>query len=320
MTEQWTRRKFCLALGALGAGASLGARASGKGTVPFKLGVITDEISQDLDEALEFIASYSLSYCELRTVGGKNIMSMSQPELEHAKQIIDKHHFQVSDIASPLYKWDLPGIPALPTQERGLFKAQLTEQDAEDALNKSFQIARLFGTDKVRIFSYWRVEDPTKAYPYVVKRLKKAVALAEQNKITLLLENEPSCNVGKGEELGRMLREIDSPWLRGNWDPANSVDLHEVPYPDGYNRVRGLFPHMHLKDLVPDKTGWTRYVPIGRGVVDFHGQFQALIKDGYHGTMSVETHYRRPDGNKKEATRECLDGLMKIFENLEARS
>jgi sugar phosphate isomerase/epimerase len=304
-------------MGALGAGATLGGVAQGDKPLPFKLGVITDEISQELDQALEFIASYSLSYCELRSIGGKNIMSMSQPELERAKQIIDKRHFRVSAIGSPIYKWDLPEMPALPTRERDTFKAQFTEQDAEEVLKKSFQVARLFGTEKVRIFSYWRVADPDKAYPHVVKRLRKAAELAEQNKSILVLENEPSCNVATGKELGRMLRDINSPWLRGNWDPANSVDMYEVPYPDGYNLVRGLFRHMHIKDLVRDpQTGKTHYVPVGKGVVDFPGQFRALIKDGYDGTMSLETHYRRPDGNRLESTRECLEGLLKILERI----
>jgi sugar phosphate isomerase/epimerase len=55
---------------------------------------------------------------------------------------------------------------------------------------------------------------------------------------------------------------------------------------------------------------------VGGGVVDFHGQFQALVKDGYDGTMSLETHYRRPDGNKVESTRESLEGLLKILRSL----
>jgi sugar phosphate isomerase/epimerase len=55
---------------------------------------------------------------------------------------------------------------------------------------------------------------------------------------------------------------------------------------------------------------------VGKGVVDFTGQFRALIKDGYQGTMSLEKHYRRPDGNRMESTRECLDGLLKILESV----
>jgi sugar phosphate isomerase/epimerase len=304
-------------MGALGGGGLIGPAVRGDATLPFKLGVITDEISQDLDQALEFMGSYSLSYCELRSIGGKNIMSMSQSELERAKQIIDKHHFRVSDIASPIYKWNLPEMPALPSEKRDTFNAQFTEQDAEDALNKSFQMARFLGTEKVRIFSYWRVEDPDKAYPHIVERLKKAAALAEQIKILLVLENEPSCNVATGKELGRMLRDINSPWLRGNWDPGNSVVLNEVPYPDGYDHVRGLFRHMHIKDVARDpKTGKTHWMPVGSGMVDFLGQFQALIKDGYDGTMSLETHYRRPDGNRVESTRESLEGLLKVLTSI----
>jgi len=314
MTGQWTRRKFCWAMGALGAGVALGAAAPENEPIPFKLGIINDEISPDLEEALDFIASYSLSYVELRTIGGKNIMSLSQSEIESAKKVIDKHHFHVSDIASPIYKWNLPEMPAVSSEKHDAYNAHFTEQDAEDLLKKSFEMARFLGTEKVRIFSYWRVEDPDKAYPFVLERLKKAAALAEQNKILLVLENEPSCNVGTGKELGRMLRDINSPWLRGNWDPGNAVELNEVPYPDGYNHVRGLFSHMHIKDAAHDpKTGRTHWRPVGGGVVDFHGQFQALIKDGYHDTMSLETHYRRPDGNKVESTRESLEGLLKVI-------
>jgi len=306
-----------LALGALGAGGLIVPAVRGNETLPFKLGVITDEISQDLDQALEFMARYSLSYCELRTIGGKNIMSMSQPELERAKQIIDKRQFHVSDIPSPIYKWNLPEMPARPSEKRDTFNAQFTEEDAEDVLKKSFEIARLFGTEKVRIFSYWRVQDPDQAYPHIVRRLKKAAALAEEHKILLVLENEPSCNVATGKELGRMLRDLNSPWLRGNWDPGNAVELNEVPYPDGYNHVRGLFRHMHIKDAARDpKTGRTHWMPVGSGIVDFHGQFQALIKDGYDGTMSLETHYRRPDGNRLESTRESLEGLLKVLKSI----
>lgn len=313
MRNHWTRREFCQALGALGAGAALG-RASDVETPSFKLGIITDEISDNLDEALEFIAGYSLSYCELRTIGGKNIMSMSQPELEAAKRVVDKHHFHVSDIASPIYKWNLPEMPAQASEKRDTFNAAFVEQDAEDLLNKSFAIARLFGTGKVRIFSYWRVQNPEQAFPHVVNRLKKAAALAEQNKIMLVLENEPSCNVATGKELGGMLRSINSPWLLGNWDPGNAVVLNEVPYPDGYNYVRGLFRHVHVKDAARDpQTGKSRWLPVGKGVVDWQGQIRAFLKDGYHGTMSLETHYRRPDGNKKESTRESLQGLLTVL-------
>lgn len=282
--------------------------------MPFSLGIITDEISQDLNQALGFIVSNSLSFCELREIEGKNIMGLSPAELDHANKAIHKFHMQVSDIASPIFKWDLPEIPPQASSQRDTLRADFAEKDAEDLLKKSFQIARLFGAGKVRIFSYWRVEEPGKAYPHIVRRLKRAAALAEQNRILLVLENEFTCNVGTGKELGQMLRDVDSPWLRGNWDPSNAVVLNETPYPDGYTYVRGVFQHVHVKDVTRDpQTGKIAWMPVGKGVVDWRGQFRALLNDGYRGTISLETHYRRPDGNRLESTRESLLGLLKCL-------
>jgi sugar phosphate isomerase/epimerase len=111
-----------------------------------------------------------------------------------------------------------------------------------------------------------------------------------------------------------VLKDINSPHLRGNWDPGNAVMLGEVPYPDGYRDVKGLFAHMHIKDAKKNpQTGKIEWAPVGGGVIDWKGQLEAVRKDGYDGTMSLETHYRRPDGNKVESTRESLTGLLKII-------
>jgi len=282
--------------------------------LPFKLGIITDEISEDLGQALDFITGFSLGYCELREAWNKNLMNLSRQDLERAKQLIAKHHLRVSDLGSPVFKYNLPEMPARPAEKRDTFLANFADQDTEELLRRSFELARFFGTTKVRIFSYWRVEAPEKAYPLVRERLAKAAAEAEKNKIVLALENEHECNIGTGAELGRVLRDVNSPSLRGNWDPANAVMLGEVPYPDGYQHLRGLFPHMHVKDVKKDpQTGKLTWAPVGGGFIDWEGQFKALLEDHYEGTMSLETHYRRADGNALESTRESLQGLLKIL-------
>ena len=320
MAAQWTRRKFCLTLGALRSGARLGRAEPGKDSLPFKLGVITDEISEDLGQALDFITGYALAYCELREIWDRNIVNLSPAELERAKNLIERHHLKVAEIASPIFKYHLPGMPSPRPNWSDTFRAaDLTDKDTENLLQRVFKLAPFFGTSKVRIFSYWRVEEPEKAYPYVRERLAKAAALAAQNNITLLLENEHDCNVGTGKELGQLLREINLPNLRGMWDPCNAARLGEVPYPDGYRQVRGLFQHIHIKDVKKDPaTGEFQYVPVGEGMIDFRGQFVALREDGYDGTMSLETAYLRPDGNKMESTRECLQGLLRVLKSVNA--
>jgi L-ribulose-5-phosphate 3-epimerase len=283
-------------------------------TTAFKLGIITDELTGKLEEALPFLTSYHLQWCELRELWGKNIMNLPQEELDRAKKLIADSALHVSDIASPIFKWNLPQMPAKSGEKRDTFAASFVEADADRLLEQSFRLARFFGTRQVRIFSYWRVAAPEKAYPLVRDRLAQAAQLAAKNDIVLVLENEHTCNVGTGRELGHLLKDINSPALRGNWDPGNAVMLDEVPYPHGYESVKGWFSHMHLKDVRNNAaTGKKEWAPIGGGIIDWKGQIGALRKDRYDGTMSLETHYLRADRNKIESTRESLDGLLKIL-------
>ena len=274
------------------------------------LGIITDELSQNLDEALAFISSYKLQWCELREVWGQNVIGLAQAGLDRAKHLLVQHNIRVSSVASPIFKWNLPSMPAKDGLGRD-FATAYTENDAERLLERAFDIANFFGTHHVRIFSYWRVAAPEKAFSLVRDRLSEAAELAGKNGITLLLENEHACNIGTGAELGCLLREVNSPSLRGIWDPGNSFALGETPYPDGYEHVKGLFPHMHIKDA--RRNGEFQWVPVGSGSIDYRGQFEALRWEDYDGTISLETHYRRPDGNKIESTRESLEGLLDVM-------
>jgi L-ribulose-5-phosphate 3-epimerase len=312
METKLTRRTFLgAALLACPSVAYLKAAAA-SGAMGWKLGIITDEISENFEQALDFISHYSLGYCELRDIWKQNIMNMPQAQLDRAKGLLEKHQLKVTDIGSPIFKYNLPEMPAF-KGERDTFRARFTDRDTHRLLLKSFRLAKFFGTRKVRIFSYWRLPDPQKAYPYVRKRLAKAAKLAADHDILLVLENEPSCNVGTGKELGQILRDINSPHLRGNWDAANAAMLHEVPYPDGYRHVRGLFAHMHIKDVQKTKNGKLGWAPVGGGFVDWKGQFEALRRDHYEGDMALETHWRDPDGSRVDSTRVSLMGLFKVI-------
>jgi hypothetical protein len=80
--------------------------------IPFKLGIITDEISDDLEKALDFISGSSLHWCELRDLWHKNIMNLAQADLDRARALTEEHQLHVSDIGSPIFKYNLPEMPA----------------------------------------------------------------------------------------------------------------------------------------------------------------------------------------------------------------
>src|ERR1039457_1901325 len=79
---------------------------------PFKVAVISDEISPDFDHACSVIANdFGLQFVELRALWGKNILKLDDADITKAIAILDKYKLRVTDIASPLFKTDWPGAP-----------------------------------------------------------------------------------------------------------------------------------------------------------------------------------------------------------------
>src|SRR5215471_20322649 len=81
-------------------------------TSPFRVAVITDEISQDFDHAC-YVATkeFGMQWVELRELWSKNILNLTSSEVAQVQAILKKYELRVTDIASPLFKVDWPGAP-----------------------------------------------------------------------------------------------------------------------------------------------------------------------------------------------------------------
>jgi len=220
---------------------------------------------------------------------------------------------KVSVVDSPYFKTLLPGTKSkFDSGKSDSLQSDYSQQ--ESILQSAIARAKDFGTEKVRIFSFLRADDPDRVFDRVAKELENTAAIAEREGIRLVLENEFSCNVATGAESAAMLQVVKSPALGLNWDPGNAYDAGETPFPNGYELLdKSRIWHMHLKDCVPGKKGDVEWAPIGGGKIDFVGQFRALIRDGYTGTLSLETHYLNAAKNKEASSRESMEGLLKVI-------
>jgi len=52
---------------------------------------------------------------------------------------------------------------------------------------------------------------------------------------------------------------------------------------------------------------------MGRGVIDWAGQFRALKNDGYHFAVSLETHWRGA-GSAEASTRQSWAGMKEALQ------
>jgi sugar phosphate isomerase/epimerase len=140
-------------------------------------------------------------------------------------------------------------------------------------------------------------------------KLRDAAAEAGKHGITLVLENEPSCNTATGAEAAKVLAAVQSSSLMLNWDPANAASAGEKPYPDGYALLpKKRIGHCHCKDAVKTADGSYDWAAVGRGIIDWVGQFKALKNDGYRFAVSLETHWQGA-GTPEASTRQSWAGM-----------
>ena len=78
----------------------------------FKLGVITDEISQDFELALDLLVEWGVPFAEIRGLWDKNVSVLTTEEIDRAKSALDSRGLKVCGVASPFYKCELTGAAA----------------------------------------------------------------------------------------------------------------------------------------------------------------------------------------------------------------
>jgi len=306
------RREFISSGAALGMMSALPAGTAEVNR--FELGIITDEVSQDFEHALLWAKGFGLRWVELRFLWNKYVIDLPADDVKRAKDLLAQHELKVSVVDSPYFKTLLPGTQSkFDTGKSDPLQSDFGAQ--KGILEKALQRAKDFGTDKVRIFAFLRVDQPMSVFDRVAKELEGTAAIAQREGMRLLLENEFSCNVATGAESAAMLNLVKSPSLGLNWDPGNAYTAGETPFPNGYEPLgKKRIWHMHLKDAATNpKGGEAIWEPIGGGKIDYVGQFRALIQDGYQGTMSLETHYLNAAKNKEASSRESMEGLLKVI-------
>ena len=274
--------------------------------VKIPIAAITDEFSPDLSVAIPLMKEIGMTAAELRVVNGQNIMDLSRDELERAKDALDAAGLPVVSIASPLLKCVLWNGPELDSRfQHDVFASRHAFEDQPRLTEHAVRIAHFFKAPIVRVFSYWRTVKPELCRDAIAKALNELAVLGAKENVTIGLENEHACNISTGADTSQILSLIDHPNLKIVWDPANALVAGEDPFPAGYSALPpGRIAHVHAKDchMHGETPVWG---PLGTRRVRWKDQIAALLKDGYRGYISLETHWPGPAGNKLEASRIC---------------
>ena len=282
-----------------------------------RLSVITDEISQNLGHALDVMAEYGCKDAELRNIYDKYIVDADEEMLARAEAEIKRTGMKVCCIDTPFFKCDLDaaGENTAAGATHGAETRNLDDQMM--LLQRAIDLCKRFDTPYIRIFSFWKRGQLT---PDIEDRIADALVqpaeVAARAGVVLLLENEHACYLGTGKETARVIEKVGSPALKMVWDPGNAFMAGEQPFPSGWEAAKAHVDHIHIKDARVTDEGKLEWTVVGKGEIDYVGHFRALKEAGYTGVLALETHYKGPNGDKEEASRDCLAGMKRLVESL----
>jgi sugar phosphate isomerase/epimerase len=266
-----------------------------------RLAIVSDEISKDFRKAVEYGLEWGITDYEIRSLTTGRVPYVANDEINLVKEVVKEHDLNISAI-SP-----------------GLFKIALNEEDQlklqiEENIYESFRLADRLGTRNVIIFGFRRYDrEPPSNYIQIVHILTRMASLADKYGFQLLLENEPGFWADSGVNTSKILDDIDSKSLQANWDPANAAAAGEIPYPYGYLAIRKHIRSIHVKDFRRNINNDYEYVVVGDGVVDWQGQFRAIMYGVHIDYITIETHCRPLINNSHRNIVKIID-LLEDYE------
>ncbi len=239
--------------------------------------IFADEVSKDFEEAVRLSHEAGADYVEVRGgIWGKDVTTANDDDIARMKDVLAKYNVKIGCIGSPFGK------------------CSFDKEEYERHLNifhRMIELAHIFDTKIIRMFAFWMPDefrgkprpDIRNYLPEIVPRLKPAAKIAEKEDVIMALETEDTTLVGSCQEARIVIDAIESQSMKVCWDVNNAWHCNELPYPDGYNFIRGLVKHVHVKPNASKNID-----TVGNSNVSYEQVLKALLDDGYDGCASIE--------------------------------
>jgi sugar phosphate isomerase/epimerase len=238
-----------------------------------RLSAFADEISANLDEQVDVLRSEHISFLDLRTIGGNDVLDLTDQELYQVKQTLDAAGISVATIASPIGKVSVDSP----------FDEQVHR------LERAIQVANLMHTSYIHVYSFYSHASglvdtlPAARRDEVMDHLHTLLALAQQHNVILLHENTSDTY---GDTIARCMdvqRTLNDDFLQVAFSPAHFIQCGEPAYPEAYQALKPWICSIHVKDAMRDG----EIVTVGEGAVHWPHLLQSLQQDGYEGILSL---------------------------------
>lgn len=230
-----------------------------------KLSAFADEASASLDGQIKALLRNEISYIDVRSVEGKNVLDFTIEEATEYNARLKAAGIRVYSVGSPIGKVEI-------------------SCDFSEYLKKAEHICKLaevFETDKIRMFSFF---DAYGEEERVIDYLGQLVALADKYGMKLYHENEKKIFGDTAERVVRILNSVEG--LHSIYDPANFVEVGEN-MDKALELLHRRTEHFHIKDVI-SATG--ELVPAGFGDGMVRELVERIATDCEEMVLTIEPH------------------------------
>lgn len=263
---------------------------------PLDIGVVTDEVSRDLAEALDVSRSWGLSRFELREGSERRFPFFTDTEVRLVEEVV-RDGAEITAVS--------PGILKRPVDDEKRLRRELNE-----ILPRAIENARRFGCPRLVVFGFARYEgEPPENRARAMHAFEQVAEHAAEADMMVAIENEPNFWIDRPRAAAAMLEEIGHPALAINWDPANQHWGGQRPRRDGFEALRPHIANVHAKDYTPDDPD-VPWRPIGEGITPWGEILRWIIEDTELDHVTLETHCTPLIEN----SRQSLDALQALIE------
>lgn len=283
-----------------------------------RMSVVTDEVSSDLETALELMKEWGAEGVELRGIGESRFPQVSSTWRLRVPELLREAGMPLAAISPGLFKLATPVTQSAGSKilrwedatvsERIAMTERLATSHLEELLPATIAAASELGCRLIVCFSFenpnWANDSNQRAPEIVIDILRDAAKKVRDAGMNLAVEVEHVCWGSTATSTLGIVERVDDPALGINWDPANAfVAGEDLPFPVGWAMVREHVRHVHYKQArrTPDGRRFD-----GTGEIDWVGQIAALSANGYDGWISVESHARPKLASARQGLRELL--------------
>ena len=270
-----------------------------------KLSTFTDMLFiESFVESLSLVKQMGFEYIDLRgKLDGDSIDTVSLSKAQALKLMMDEKGLKAGVVVSR-------GINPISLIGPHSYDKYDDEHHARTlrVFDHVCDVADIFEANHIRVNSLYRStyfhlfndEERKDEFAHCIQSLERIAERAQARGKIAILENEPPSIGNKAEELGQIVRAVNNPNLRVNWDIVNDWRAGVYPSLEQYDHVKGYLGGTHLKgaakwfgtESASNPYGLFRCITIpDQDDFDHAPVLQAIAEHDPEAIMTIDTHF-----------------------------